>query len=67
MLKQKNKLVNNVDNFYNGREKIIEGFKNGVFPVYYGNHIGLVKMKMMMKKMKKMSENNKKNKKNKNQ
>ena len=32
----KNKLVNNVKNFY-GREKIIEGFKNGVFPVYYGN------------------------------
>ena len=34
----KNKLVNNVENFYKGREKIIEGFKNGVFPVYYGNH-----------------------------
>ena len=33
----KNKLVNNVENFYKGREKIIEGFKNGVFPVYYGN------------------------------
>ena len=31
----KNKLVNNVKNFYKGREKIIEGFKNGVFPVYY--------------------------------
>ena len=33
----KNKLVNNVKNFYKGREKIIERFKNGVFPVYYGN------------------------------
>ena len=33
----KNKLVNNVENFYKGREKITEGFKNGVFPVYYGN------------------------------
>ena len=33
----KNKLLNNVENFYKGREKIIEGFKNGVFPVYYGN------------------------------
>ena len=33
----KNKLVNNVENVYKGREKIIEGFKNGVFPVYYGN------------------------------
>ena len=31
----KNNLVNNVENFYKGREKIIEGFKNGVFPVYY--------------------------------
>ena len=31
----KNKLVNNVENFYKGREKIIEGFKNGVFPFYY--------------------------------
>ena len=34
-VKAKNKLVNNVENFYKGREKIIEGFKNGVFPVYY--------------------------------
>ena len=31
----KNKLVNNVENFYEGKEKINEGFKNGVFPVYY--------------------------------
>ena len=31
----KNKLVNNVENFLKGREKIIQGFKNGVFPVYY--------------------------------
>ena len=31
----KNKLVYNVENFYKGKEKIIEGFKNGVFPVYY--------------------------------
>ena len=31
----KNKLANNAKNFYKGREKIIEGFKNGVFPVYY--------------------------------
>ena len=33
----KNNLVNNVENFYKEREKIIEGFKNGVFTVYYGN------------------------------
>ena len=31
----KNKLVNNVENFYKGREKITEGFKNRVFPLYY--------------------------------
>ena len=33
----KNKLVNNVENFYKGRVKIFERFKNGVFPVYYCN------------------------------
>ena len=31
----KNRLLNNVKNFYKGREKIIEGFKNGVFSFYY--------------------------------
>ena len=31
----KNRFLNNVKNFYKGREKIIEGFKNGVFPFYY--------------------------------
>ena len=31
----KNKLANNVENFYKGREKIIERFKNSVFPLYY--------------------------------
>ena len=30
----KNKLVNDVKNFYKGRQKIIAGFINGVFPVY---------------------------------
>ena len=34
MLKHKNKLVNNIKNFYKGREKTIEGFKNKVFPLY---------------------------------
>ena len=33
-IEAKNKLVNNVENFYKLREKIIEGFKNGVFPFY---------------------------------
>ena len=29
----KNKLLNNAKKFYKGREKIIEGFKNGIFPL----------------------------------
>ena len=31
----KNKLLNNAKNFYEGREKIIEGFKNEIFPLYH--------------------------------
>ena len=31
----KNKLLNNVKNFYEGRKKIIERFKNKIFPLYY--------------------------------
>ena len=31
----KNKLLNNAKNFYEGREKIIEGFKNKIFSLYY--------------------------------
>ena len=31
----KNNLVDNVSKFYEGREKVIEGFKNEVFPFYY--------------------------------
>ena len=31
----KNKLVNNVENFYIGREKIIKGFENKIFPLLY--------------------------------
>ena len=31
----KNNLVDHVSKFYEGREKIIEGFKNEVFPFYY--------------------------------
>ena len=31
----KNKLLNNVETFYKGREKIIEGFESKVFPLYY--------------------------------
>ena len=31
----KNNPVDNVSKFYEGREKIIEGFKNELFPPYY--------------------------------
>ena len=31
----KNKLLNNIKKIYERREKITEGFKNEVFPVYY--------------------------------
>ena len=34
-IKAKNSLVNNASNFYKGREKIIRGFKNKIFPIYY--------------------------------
>ena len=27
--------MKNVKNFYEGKNKIIEGFKNNIFPVYY--------------------------------
>ena len=30
-IEAKNKLLNNARNFYKGREKIIEGFQNGIF------------------------------------
>ena len=30
-----NNLADNVSKFYEGREKIIEGFKNEAFPLYY--------------------------------
>ena len=31
----KNNLIDNVSKFYEGREKIIEGFENEIFPLYY--------------------------------
>ena len=31
----KNKLLNNATNFFRGREKIIKGFKDGIFPLNY--------------------------------
>ena len=34
-IEAKNKLLNNAKSFYKGREKIIEGFKNGIFSFNY--------------------------------
>ena len=34
-IEAKDNLVNNASNFCKGREKIIEGFKNKIFPIYY--------------------------------
>ena len=32
-IEAKNSLLNNAKNFYEGREKIIKGFKDGIFPL----------------------------------
>ena len=34
-IEAENKLLDNAKNFSKGREKIIEGFKNGIFPLNY--------------------------------
>ena len=34
-VEEKNNLLNNANNFYEGREKIIKRFKNGIFPLNY--------------------------------
>ena len=39
-MKAKNKLLSNAKYFYKGREKIIEGFKNGIFPLNYNEEEG---------------------------
>ena len=59
----KNNLLNNAKNFYEGREKIIEGFKNRVFPLYY-NKI-YEQMETEREEQEKQEKKNKKNKKNK--
>ena len=38
-IEAKNKLLNNAENFYNGRKKIIKGFKDGIFSL---NHDDVV-------------------------
>ena len=74
-IEAKNNLVNNASNFYKGREKIIEGFKNKIFPIYYDEREKFRKEdeeedeedeeKKNKKKNKKNRKNKKKNKKNK--
>ena len=32
-IEAKNRVLNNANKFYKGREKIVEGFKNGIFPL----------------------------------
>ena len=34
-IESKNKLLDNAKNFYKGRKKVIEGFKNKIFPIHY--------------------------------
>ena len=36
-IEAKNKLLDNAKNFYKERKKIIEGFKNKIFPIYHDN------------------------------
>ena len=37
-IEAKNNLVKNVEKFYEGRNKIIKGFKNNIFQVYSMKH-----------------------------
>ena len=39
-IEAKNKLLNNAKKFYKGREKVIDGFKNGIFPLSYDQREG---------------------------
>ena len=47
----KNSLIDNVSKFYEGREKIIQGFKNEIFPLFM---IKKMKNKWSLKKKTKM-------------
>ena len=42
-IEAKNSLINNASNFYKGRKKIIEGFKNKMFPIYYDEREKFIK------------------------
>ena len=65
----KNKLLNNVENFYKGREKNIEGFKNKIFPLYYDKEheykARVERREEIERRREKEKKKNKKNKKNK--
>ena len=65
----KNKLLNNVENFYKWRGKNIEGFKNKIFPIYYDKEYEpkarVERREEIERRRKKEKKKNKKNKKNK--
>ena len=52
----KNNLLDNASKFYEGREKIIEGFKNKVFPLYYDSRYREERMKFEEKEEEKEQE-----------
>ena len=62
----KNKLLNNAKNFYEGRKKIIEGFKNGVFPLYYNEIYEQMEAEKEEKERRNQEKQKKKKKKKKN-
>ena len=55
----KNNLLDNTSKFYKGREKIIEGFKNKVFPLYYDSRYHEEWMKYEEKEEEKQEEKQK--------
>ena len=62
----KNKRLNNAKNFYEGKEKIIEVFKNGVFPLYYNEIYEQMEAEKEEKERRNQEKQKKKKKKKKN-
>ena len=58
----KNKLVNNVENFYIGREKIIKGFENKIFPLLYDEERVWVSIKSLKRSRRRRKRTKKKKK-----
>ena len=52
----KNKLLNNAKKIYEGREKNIEGFKNGVFPLYYNENYEQIEAEKERRKQEEQEE-----------